>query len=79
MPVCTDCLRDPCVCEITPAAPPAAPTPRAVNVGEVLGVLYNELTQLIREHQQLKGFEQRVVQAAKSPAAWLALREGLGK
>ncbi len=50
-----------------------------VHVGEVLGVLYNELTQLIREHGQLKGFEQRVVQAAKSPAAWLALREELGK
>ena len=62
-----------------PPEQPLAPARPPVHVGEVLGILYNELTQLIREHGQLKGFEQRVVQAAKSPAAWLALREELGK
>jgi hypothetical protein len=57
-------------------APPNRPS---VHVGEVLGVLYGELTQLIREHQALKAFEGRVVEAAKSPAAWLQLRQELAK
>jgi hypothetical protein len=58
---------------------PTPPQRPSVHHGEVLGVLYGELTQLIREHQALKAFEARVVDAAKSPAAWLALREELGK
>jgi hypothetical protein len=60
------------------AKPPIEQRP-IVHHGEVLGVLYGELTQLIREHQALKAFEARVVDAAKSPAAWLQLRQELAK
>jgi hypothetical protein len=57
----------------------ALPPRPFVHVGEVLGQFYNELTQLIREHQALKAFEARVVEAAKSPAAWLQLRQELAR
>lgn len=50
-----------------------------VHHGEVLGQLYSELTQLIQGYQTLQKFEARVAEAAKSPAAWLQLRQELAK
>lgn len=55
------------------------PLPTIVRHGDVLPMVLVELTALFREYRALKEFEAKVAVAAKSPAAWGALREEMGK
>src|SRR5690242_9620669 len=60
------------------ARPPVEQRP-IVHQGEVAAVLFNDLRALFGRLQQLEAFEQHVMNAAKSPAAWLSLRQELAK
>lgn len=50
-----------------------------VRHGDVAAQLTNELTSLFRHYAALLAFEQKVAEAAQSPAAWLALRDEVRK
>lgn len=45
--------------------------------GDVTATLFNELGTIFRRIQMADAFEKKVTEAAKSPAAWLLLREEL--
>lgn len=45
--------------------------------GDVTATLFNELATVFRRIQMADAFEKKVTEAAKSPAAWLLLREEL--
>lgn len=62
-----------------PPAQPLAPEQPVIRYGNVLMTLGQEINIAAQQLAALKRFEQRVIEAAKSPAAWLALREELGK
>ena len=57
-----------------PSTPDARPPLRA---GDVTATLFNELGTIFRRIQMADAFEKKVTEAAKSPAAWLLLREEL--
>lgn len=67
----------------TPPRPPEvspsvlAAEPRIVRDGDVLPTLFNEIGRVVRRLREADAFERRVVESAKSPAAWLALRAEL--
>lgn len=48
-----------------------------VHAGEVAATLFNDLALLFKRIQMADAFEAKVTEAAKSPAAWLLLREEL--
>lgn len=48
-----------------------------VHQGEVLATLFGELQTVFRRVGMADAFEKKVTEAAKSPAAWLLLREEL--
>ena len=54
--------------------PDARPPLRA---GDVTATLFNEFGAIFRRIQMADAFEKKVTEAAKSPAAWLLLREEL--
>lgn len=58
---------------------PAPDEQPVIRYGNVLMTLGQEINIAAQQLAALKRFEQRVIEAAKSPAAWLALREELGK
>lgn len=62
-----------------PPAQPLQPERPIVRHGDVVPMVLNELTSLFRDLIALKQFEARVTEAAKSPAAWLQLRQELAK
>lgn len=51
--------------------------PKPVPEGAVAASLFNELRALFTRCQMADAFESKVLEAAKSPAAWLLLREEL--
>lgn len=51
--------------------------PKSVPEGAVAASLFNELRALFTRCQMADTFEAKVLEAAKSPAAWLLLREEL--
>lgn len=50
---------------------------KVVTEGAVAANLFNDLRQLFTRCQMADAFEKKVTDAAKSPAAWLLLREEL--
>jgi hypothetical protein len=78
--VCEQCARAereaPTLPEV--ARPPVEQRP-LVHHGEVAATLFNDLRALFGRLRQLEAFEQHVMNAAKSPAAWLSLRQELAK
>lgn len=58
---------------------PARVAPPVVRRGDVLLTLGHEIHLAATRLRALEAFEARVVAAAKSPAAWLALREELAQ
>lgn len=56
---------------------PPPPERPVVHAGEVAATLFNDLGLVFRRIQAADAFEAKVVAAAKSPSAWLLLREEL--
>lgn len=56
---------------------PLPDTRPPVREGAVLATMFNELGTVFRRIQMADAFEKKVTEAAKSPAAWLLLREEL--
>ena len=48
-----------------------------LHAGDVTATLFNEFGTIFRRIQMADAFEKKVTEAAKSPAAWLLLREEL--
>lgn len=56
---------------------PPVDTRPTVREGAVAATLFNELGTIFRRIAMADAFEKKVTEAAKSPAAWLLLREEL--